>query len=464
MRGEIILEQPRNPYDYEVINDVRRCEGIARVRDYIKEPEKLTDTQNLSWKTMVSLSRKLWANNAIVKGAIDMVNLYSIGNSFDFRSASNSTEDEINLYNTTINDWFKVCSIDGKSNFKDILHKISQSVSVDGDCFILLTKTSTGFPQLQFIRANRITSEKNGIIKQGQRYAGLNIFNGVISNPKTGREIAYLIDNERYISANDMIHISDVDFLSSQRGNPLFSNCVSDFQLLQDIDEAELMAQKILAQVALVQKSSGGLEDLGAAYNGVGAAGETILKDYGNGQIRIIKSDEDLVTINSSRPSPEYQEFSERLYRKILSGICPVELLGLIGGAGSVELRVALNRFDNICTDRRTLLIDNAVRMISFAISCFIEMGVLPHVPQWYKMSFSKCKKPSVDLGRDSNSTINEIKLGIKSISQTVEESGTYYDDFLRDRAESIFKAKKIAQEYSKDGVTISETEILNLN
>ncbi|MFR9125643.1 MAG: hypothetical protein ACLVM6_10850 [Akkermansia sp.] len=50
----------------------------------------------------------------------------------------------------------------------------------------------------------------------------------------------------------------DDDFLSTCRGEPLFSHGLKEFRYIDDINTAELGAMKIASQIALVKKERNG--------------------------------------------------------------------------------------------------------------------------------------------------------------------------------------------------------------
>lgn len=186
-------------------------DGLQRLPNYLKEPEQLSGS--LTRKNLISASRLLYKNNGVVKGAVNMKAEYSIGKAFLFKSLCKNPEVAAK-YDEYIKAFYKVACVNGK-NFHSLLYLISTAIDIDGDCFVMLTESKTGFPQLQFIRANRVCSPKNGLIDSG-KYKGLNVLHGVITN-RMGREIAYWLDGDEpgggeIIPASSILHIVDDDF------------------------------------------------------------------------------------------------------------------------------------------------------------------------------------------------------------------------------------------------------------
>lgn len=228
-------------------------DGLQRLPNYLKEPEQLSG--RLTRKNLISASRLLYKNNGVVKGAVNMKAEYSIGKAFLFKSLCKNPEVAAK-YDEYIKAFYKVACVNGK-NFHSLLYLISTAIDIDGDCFVMLTESKTGFPQLQFIRANRVCSPKDGLIDSG-KYKGLNVLHGVITN-RMGREIAYWLDGDEpgggeIIPASSMLHLVDDDFLATCRGEPLFSHGLKEFRYIDDINVSELGAMKIASQIALVKK------------------------------------------------------------------------------------------------------------------------------------------------------------------------------------------------------------------
>ena len=298
-------------------------DGLQRLPNYLKEPEQLSGS--LTRKNLISASRLLYKNNGVVKGAVNMKAEYSIGKAFLFKSLCKNPEVAAK-YDEYIKAFYKVACVNGK-NFHSLLYLISTAIDIDGDCFVMLTESKTGFPQLQFIRANRVCSPKNGLIDSG-KYKGLNVLHGVITN-RMGREIAYWLDGDEpgggeIIPASSILHIVDDDFLSSCRGEPLFSHGLKEFRYIDDINTAELGAMKIASQIALVKKNETGEVDITQAYAKPSNNGEVLIRNTGDKQIVFLKSEDSLDSLKIERPSPNYMSFSERLLKGVLSGVCPM--------------------------------------------------------------------------------------------------------------------------------------------
>ena len=431
-------------------------DGLQRLPNYLKEPEQLSG--RLTRKNLISASRLLYKNNGVVKGAVNMKAEYSIGKAFLFKSLCKNPEVAAK-YDEYIKAFYKVACVNGK-NFHSLLYLISTAIDIDGDCFVMLTESKTGFPQLQFIRANRVCSPKDGLIDSG-KYKGLNVLHGVITN-RMGREIAYWLDGDEpgggeIIPASSMLHLVDDDFLATCRGEPLFSHGLKEFRYIDDINVSELGAMKIASQIALVKKNETGEVDIAQAYSKPGNNGEVVVRNTGDKQIVFLKSEDSLDSLKIERPSPNYMSFSERLLKGVLSGVgVPYDIVVNPDSSG-VGNRMSLSKFDNTTRDRATLLEDAARLLAQYVLAVGIQREDIPHAEGWWNMMFSRAKRPSVDMGRDSNSQLKEYNAGIKNLTEICEENGTQVEDHLRIRAREAAIAEKLRREAEAEfGVEIS--------
>ena len=441
----------------------RADDGLRPLPNYLKEPKNLTTKHSRT--ALISASRNLYKNNGIVKGAIDMKAEYAVGKAFSYKSLADNP-DHAALYTNFIHGFYKIATTTGH-NFHSLLYTISTALDVDGDAFILLTRTSTGFPKLQFIRANRISSPKNGIIATGP-YKGLHCHDGIIYN-KYASEFAYWLDsddpaNSRIIPASSLLHVADVDYLSTSRGEPLFAHALREFQYLDDINSSELGAMKIASQIALIEKSETGTPDLSSLVTTPNPDGGINILSTGDKQIRYLKSDASLDTLRFERPSPNYLAYHTRLLHTILAGVgIPYDIV-MTPDSNGVGNRVSLAKFDATVRDRTTLLEEIAHKLISYALATAITRGDLPATHNWHSMLFSKPKRPSVDLGRDSAAQLNEYNAGIKNLTDICAENGIRLEDHLATRATEAALAEKFRlQAETKHHVTIPPNLIRNI-
>jgi len=124
-------------------------------RDGIRDTEK--DIPFQDWRTVVSYSRRLYANDGLVKGAIDQMAQHAVGRAWN----PNYTGEDANWGKEAeqwlTEEWFGVCDVRGDQwDFKTSLFNDSVALDVDGDFLVILTETEGGFPAIQHLPAHKL--------------------------------------------------------------------------------------------------------------------------------------------------------------------------------------------------------------------------------------------------------------------------------------------------------------------
>lgn len=414
---------------------IRGDMAFRRPPNYYKEPQNLHT--NYGRRDLISISRSLYTNEGIVRGAIHLLATHALTNAFIYKAR----HDKADIYNEYINNWAKVACTNG-DNFINLLYQISTGIDVDGDCFVLLTHSKSGFPQLQLIRANRIYYPFEEVKKEdSKKFAGYPCYDGIVVDSNSGREIAYCLDGEKFIDSSSIVHCKDVDFLSSFRGTPLFAHSLRNWRYYEEINESELNAQKIASQIAIVETNESGdsTEDTSDMYKSRPTINdnETSIRDYGNGTIKYFQAGtgSSIDTLKFERPAPNYLNFTKQLILSSLAGVGIPYSIVIQSDSNSVASRVDMSKFDKEVFSRHTLLSEIAKKCVEYVIAVSIERGELPAVKQWYNMTFSRCPKASLNWSRDITADINLYEHGLKTLTEFADERGLTLEEFLNEKS-----------------------------
>jgi hypothetical protein len=99
--------------------------------------------------------------------------------------------------------------------------------------------------------------------------------------------------------------------------------------------------------------------------------------------------------------------------------------------------------------------------MIRYGIAKFIRLGLLSETPDWYLWEPTLPPRLSVDGGRERTADQNDYRLGIRNLTDILEEQGLDTDVQLLARATEVAKRKKIAEEVGKAyGVEITDSDM----
>lgn len=423
---------------------------------------------------IISLSRGLYHNNAIVKAAIEQKASYSVGNAFAYRCLSKD-EDFRNTVNAALEQWSKIAEVSGKT-FSDVVYLSSVDLDVDGDVFILLTETKDGYPLIQLIESHAVGSRFTGRKANGKNATEEK---GVIYDKKTKRVIGYRIlgeteEQDKIVSARDMIRISEPS--GSVRGLPLVSAVIDTIYDLQHSQELLLTQHLIAASIAVIEKNDDGKapqdvvlnpEDLRDTRFDTKFSHETI--DSDGGSIRYFKSDSDggIEVLTNNNPSMNWQEYQDTLTNQVIIALdWHKDLLGMSTGTG-VFNRLAIQQAAKVIEDRQVLLKQFFIRICNYVVAKLIKNGFIDvELPDdWYLCDFTKPRKITVDFARDSKAILEEYRTGIKNLSQILDEEGIDHDTHVRQRYIEEAKRLKIKQEVETEyGVTITDTDARLIN
>lgn len=406
-----------------------------------------------SHREIISNSRRLYANHGVVKGVIQQKAMYTVGQAFVPRYLGKDTE-----WKKTATDWLlrwsQLCNISGH-DLQTTLYLLSISIDRDGDAFVLLTQGMLGYPQIQVIPAHQVGQRTDEKIIQSGRFKGSKITKGVITQ-RNGRPIGYRVlgateAEDRDIPASDMIHIYDPEYPEQTRGLSLFSHAINQFRDMADSTDRELTAQLLLASLAFIEHNPfGGPDETNAVASQFESVdGNPTSVAFDDGTIKFFKSGDGskLEAVSNNRPSAEWQAFHNRLERIALVGAnWPKAMIDAAQGNGTAD-RISLRQAMRSVEDRQALLKPVAARICTYAIAKAIKDGLLPPNEDFFRWSFSTPPSISIDAGRDSNALREEYKLGIRNLTDILEEQGKSLEDHLYQRATEEAHAILIRQE-----------------
>jgi len=105
-----------------------------------------------------------------------------------------------------------------------------------------------------------------------------------------------------------------------------------------------------------------------------------------------------------------------------------------------------------------------AIRAVGYAVAKAQKLGILPASPEWYKWSFTKPAKMTIDDGRTGKTWVDMWRSGLVNASEYLNAKGIKLEQHYVQRAEEIAKRKIIAAETSaKYGVEIEDREMAML-
>ena len=400
-------------------------------------------------------ARFIYTSNSTVSGAVKQKSGKVYGESWRFQSHSQDL-DFVAKVEADMEAIDGLLDIRGPQfSFRRNVKIESKSLDVDGDVFVLLTESKSGFPRLQWIEAHRIgcsVYDNEDRVEAG-KYRGLKIKSGIIYN-EVGAEVAYRVLGEdkesfRDISARDMIHITDPDWFSQGRGVPAIASGMLDWYDLAEVRDYEKIGQKVNAALTLKESNETGRADQASRIiQGQTGASQAPFKSelLAGGTIRYLKNSSKLETHESSRPSDGFLKFSDKIEAGAFYGMeWRREMLdsSAVGGAGVRAFQRDIN--DSI-NDRVECLARFRKRMALYVIAKRAKQGIYTLPEDWTKCSFTKPREFTVDDGNSRKADREDLRAGVASEYDILAKRGYDPIEFTTRRAEYLSQRKKIAE------------------
>lgn len=415
------------------------------------------------WRTTVSYSRRLYANDGLVKGAIDQMAMHSVGRAWSplfngtdrewGRTAQDWLEDE----------WFGVCDVRGSQfDFKTNLYNDSVALDVDGDFAVVLTETEGGYPQTQHIPAHKIGVRDCETTVKGGPMNGYRIEQGVIIN-EFWRVIGVRVlgdkkEDDRDLIANNVSFVFNATRADQVRGLPSFAHAINELRDAWQAQQYEQITHQLVSGISLLETNeTGGADpnDPGTQLGRTGTNNESFTtQQYGGGLVKYFKAGagakvEEILT---GKPGPAWEAFQERCFRKALVGMgWPYSLSWKPDGLSGPGERSQIELARATITDRQDLLLPVAKREIFYALAKAAKLGIIQPLPKdWFKWGFTRPPKFSIDNGRDGQSRREDYKLGHLNKRDILGEKGLDYDSHRRARNEEVNELLQDAQDIAK--------------
>jgi hypothetical protein len=423
-------------------------------------------------RTLCSLSNRLFMNMGVPRACILQKADFATGEAW-LPSYVGQDADAGRAISKFMEDvWYPQCDTRGGIfDWWKMLELSSVAIDRDGEIFWLMVKGDDGFPRIQLIPSHRCHSsyQNNEIVGEGQ-FKGYRINDGIIYF-RSGRPAAYRFNvgaaNEEFkdIPAADVIHLFDPTHSEQGRGLPAFTHALESLKMSLFSTEDERIRQQIISRLHLTIFNDTGAPDLddpatmlrqssGEDIDGFSSrsfpGGVMYLPADGNQRIEQIKHD---------NPGPVWDSFQDRIVRDAVISVWSYSVWKG-AGQGTAE-RGEVLKCRRFVTKRQGQLWYAAKRAFSWAYSVFAESGRFAPLKNPTAWSFSYPPRLTVDDGRESKMELNELVTGSRNLAEILGARGLTEDEFLDQRARSVwlrkYKAQAISEELNaKHGVSIN--------
>lgn len=363
--------------------------------------------------------------------------------------------------------WRKFCcgeylSADGKLSMVDVQSLAIRTVAVDGECFIRKWSMGPHNLQLEFVDADWIDEEYNGLP-----------FNGVVDNGNVvimsieynrfGKAVAYYLTAPRYdwlarmeprgetyrerVPAEQMIHLYLPKRVKQGRGLPWSHTILTRLQMLNGYEEAELVGQRTAAaRMAFITTP-----DNDELADDLDDETQEITNEVEPGLVQVLPPGYDLKPWTPTAPSANYESYVKTILRAVASGL-GVSYNTLANDLESVSyssIRAGILKERDqwrklqrwMCRWFLTPLYKEwlALNIASTNISIPFSKYAKVEEPTWHPRGYAW-----VDPKNDADADVVAIENGLASRTAIVAGQGRDFTDVLEELAEE----KALAEEY----------------
>jgi len=408
--------------------------------------------------TLMQIGRWLYANDNIIRGAVNEIATFSALNVTRIYGGANKE------WGKSASDWLKEqdkeADIRGRPfSMENLARSYVVATYTDGDVYPLMVRDQQGQPRLQSLRAHRIcgSDEKN------------NVFDG-IGVDSYGRAVTYRMqkggDKYEDIPAGAFIPLLLPDHCDQRRGVSVLATPSIAAQDLQESEAWELIAQKAFAALCLMEDSETGdafdsaksIVDGGASASGSGIAYE----EMEGGIIRhfVAKSGAGIKAFAADRPSANQAEFVKRVTRSIMcSMMWPYEFAVDPTLAGGASMRIIIEKVNATINYVRECIVMPVYRSFdNFRIACAIQDGTLPDDKEWYKWAHYGPPPLTADKKYDADVDDMELKNCFTTLETICARNSRDWREVTKQR---VAEEKFLQDECKAQGVELSRVKLV---
>ena len=446
----MLVDQYGNPLIRQGFNRSTENRGVDRpwIPTRLDNIDKLIPSYDRN--TLVAVSRMLIENFGAARSIARQIPMYSVGKAWKPSLNTDDVKIKEEAEGVIREQFCNITSIQG-DDFSTVLYHIAHLVIRDGECFYLLTEWESGFPAIQIIPCHRVGQRGNFDKVQEGKYKGYTITEGVIKN-KYGMPIAYRVlgeteDLDEDISSTSLKHVYDCDYPEANRGYPALSHGLNDGRDALQAHEWERLNMLARSSHTLIEHSESGIPDSNPTmdyFNSDGGNSDTpsnqgvVTNTLFGGIYKTVRagSGYKLESVKHETPGETWESFNDRMIRKMCAGVpYPFSFVweGQTRGGGTAERRDVMQARQTI-EDMQTLLEKQAKLMIGYAFKKLVKLGRVKDTPDWWRWSFSKPPKLTVDDGRVSKSNLELWRAGVLNDEDLLNDMGKDHDEHFKNR------------------------------
>ncbi len=397
---------------------------------------------------MTAEARDIVANFGFVKSLFWKFGNYVTG---QLNYQAGTDDEDVNAeYEDYIREWMEVCDLTGRFPFRKLIEMAYLGAKIDGDSGIILVDDEDDL-RLQLIQADRIGNPYEFSLNP-RYFSGISVderMRPISARIYARRENQYT--NPIEVPWDNFIHVINPLHSDEYRGRTVLDTAIPVARNVFEILKAEQRAVKTLSRQTAIVSSKGNhlgerwrQQDAQAASDGSKRPPNEEIVD---GQINYVANGDTITAFTHSRPTPTFNGFLQTLFREICFGANVgfgffYDPSGLGGATARLDSKQTQRTFT---ADKEWVLTQMFRPIIRRKLSIGIAKGEIPAHPQYQRVNCLFPEHASMDEGRDSKADIEELKMGIKTLSEVIgdKDFDQHIDRVAREQAKIIAAAAK---------------------
>lgn len=405
-------------------------------------------------RQLLGISRSLYANVGFVRGAINDIARYSVGEGiFPYSATPDKAAND--AYDAYWRQWCGICEVRQILNWTEILKATSRAVDVDGDIGFIFTETDSGYPQIQAVESHRIESDREDY-RDGVKLS-------TVGRPNA-YSVRYTVDGEsrfQVYPASQFLHVYEPDRIDGCRGVSGLAHGINHIRDKKDIVAFEKLGVKISSSFGVVITNDGTKSDSGGFLSGRTQTSDGKIREkIGAGAMVEVGIGEDVKAFESNRPSPAFTGFLDYIDRDVAVGLgVPLEFIWDSSKLGGTNQRFVLQKAQRKFDERLDLLSKMTTRVRNWVIAKGIKRGDLKAVDYWWLVDIQGPTKITVDVGREAMANRDDVRSGLRTVQEDFRERGKRWEsarvDIQTAADDLIERAGELVAKHKDKGLTL---------
>jgi lambda family phage portal protein len=408
---------------------------------------------------LVRKARYFEKNNALLNRMADLFECYTVGTGLPLQPASSSS-----TWNQSASvawqRWTELADLTSLAGFGTLLSLAARTWFIDGEVFIILTRTAKGHPRLQLVEGHMVETPP-----ELKHLEGDTIIDGVRID-RNGRPEGYYVAREvgqgkkvyEFKDAQFVIHLFEPSRPGQMRGLPFVYPVINDLHDLDDLQLLEMKAAKDAAEITnKITTESGEIDpdqlrrerfnqsreiNTGAT---VTESKSAYYEDKLGGRTVVLRKGDDMEQYKSDRPSAATSGYWKILSEKICSGVGIPYVLCVPESMQGTVYRGALDMANAFFHARWSVISNVATRVYRFVMGFERNIGDLRDGPaDWDRVTVCPPRAVNVDVGRNSNAMLAELEAGASNFEMIYSPMGLDWREQFRKLKEQQDFAREI--------------------